>query len=235
MSAQKTEASPILPLIQPKRLYRQIADLVAERIRTGVFPPGTYLPPERDLALQLGVSRPSVREALIALEVSGWVEIRAGSGVFICQPKEADLDELVLENSPVEQLQARMLVEGEVAALAALNATPAQLALLDATVAGMFATLEDASGFHDADHAFHLQVAQASGSQTLLDLVEYLWKQRYAPLYRRFEERYAASVTREAMVDDHQEIVDAIKSGDANKARMVMREHLEHVRHQFMK
>lgn len=228
-------AKPVLPSLQPKRLYRQIAELITERIRDGVFAPGSYLPAERDLALQLGVSRPSVREALIALEVSGLVEIRAGSGVYVCQPPQDKSVDLVAENSPVEQLQARMLVEGEVAALAALNATPEQLHQLETTVAGMFASLADASVFHDADHLFHLQIAQASGSQTLTDLVEYLWKQRYAPLYRRFEERYAASITREAMVEDHKSIVEAIRSGDANRARSVMREHLEHVRFQFMK
>jgi len=227
-------AKPVLPALQPKRLYRQIADLIADRIRDGSFAPGAYLPAERDLAAQLGVSRPSVREALIALEVSGLVEIRAGSGVYVCQPTQDALAELT-ENSPVEQLQARALVEGEVAALAALNATPEQLALLDATVAHMLDTLSDASVFHEADHLFHLQVAQASGSQTLTDLVEYLWKQRYSPLYRHFEARYAASIAREAMVADHKSIVDAIKSGDANRARAVMREHLEHVRFHFMK
>jgi len=227
-------AKPVLPALQPKRLYRQIADLIADRISDGSFAPGAYLPAERDLAAQLGVSRPSVREALIALEVSGLVEIRAGSGVYVCQPTQDALAELT-ENSPVEQLQARALVEGEVAALAALNATPEQLALLDATVAHMLDTLSDASVFHEADHLFHLQVAQASGSQTLTDLVEYLWKQRYSPLYRHFEARYAASIAREAMVADHKSIVDAIKSGDANRARAVMREHLEHVRFHFMK
>jgi DNA-binding FadR family transcriptional regulator len=228
-------AKPVLPALQPKRLYRQIADLIAERIRDGAFAPGTYLPAERDLAAQLGVSRPSVREALIALEVSGLIEIRAGSGVYVCQPAQNATLDMDAENSPVEQLQARALVEGEVAGLAALNATTEQLAVLDATVAHMFETLSDASAFHEADHLFHLQVAQASGSQTLTDLVEYLWKQRYSPLYRHFEARYAASITREAMVADHKSIVDAIRSGDANRARAVMREHLEHVRFHFMK
>jgi DNA-binding FadR family transcriptional regulator len=228
-------AKPVLPSLQSKRLYRQIADLIAERIRDGAFAPGSYLPAERELAAQLGVSRPSVREALIALEVSGLVEIRPGSGVFVCQQPHASLAELEAENSPLEQLQARALVEGEIAALAALNASPEQLARLDATVAGMFESLSDPSGFHEADHFFHQLLAQASGSQTLTELVEYLWRQRYAPLYRRFEERYAATITREAMVEDHRAIVDAVRSGDANRARATMREHLEHVRFHFMK
>jgi len=65
--------------IEPRRLYRQIADQIRTLVKSGEYPPGSRLPPERDLAKQLGVSRPSVREALIALEVEGYVEVRVGS------------------------------------------------------------------------------------------------------------------------------------------------------------
>ena len=69
--------------IEPRRLYRQIADQIRALIKSGEFPAGSRLPPERDLARQLGVSRPSVREALIALEVEGMVEVRIGSGIYV--------------------------------------------------------------------------------------------------------------------------------------------------------
>src|SRR5439155_15126601 len=69
--------------IEPRRLYRQIADQIRGLIKSGEFPAGSRLPPERDLARQLGVSRPSVREALIALEVEGMVEVRIGSGIYV--------------------------------------------------------------------------------------------------------------------------------------------------------
>src|SRR4249920_568367 len=72
--------------IEPRRLYRQIADQIRTLVRSGEFPPGSRLPPERDLAKQLGVSRPSVREALIALEVEGLVEVRIGSGIYVLAP-----------------------------------------------------------------------------------------------------------------------------------------------------
>ena len=70
-----------LQTIEPRRLYRQIAEQLRGLIRAGEYPVGARLPPERDLAAQLGVSRPSVREALIALEVEGLVEVRMGSGI----------------------------------------------------------------------------------------------------------------------------------------------------------
>ena len=75
-------ASPFKP-VESRRLYQQIADQIRELIDRGGFDAGTRLPPERDLAQQLGVSRPSLREALIALDVEGRVEVRSGSGVFV--------------------------------------------------------------------------------------------------------------------------------------------------------
>ena len=72
-----------LQAVEPQRLYRQIADQIRTLIQSGEFVAGSRLPAERDLAKQLGVSRPSVREALIALEVEGWVEVRTGSGVYV--------------------------------------------------------------------------------------------------------------------------------------------------------
>lgn len=225
-----------LPQLQPKRLYRQIADLIVARIRSGVFLPGSTLPSERDLALQLGVSRPSVREALIALEVSGLVEIRMGSGVYVRDVREeVDLDDAGHENSPVEQLQVRSLIEGESAAMAAMNATPAQVGHLDAATQAMASTLDDMSAFHGHDHDFHLRVAEATGNQALVDLVEYLWRQRYSPMYRKYEEHYAGSLARSAMLDDHRAVLEAIRAGDPQRARQFMKEHLEHVREQFIR
>ena len=134
MAQDISQAGIGLPVFQSRRLYKQIADALAVRIHSGVFAPGSYLPSERDLAQQMGVSRPSVREALIALEVMGMVEVRVGDGVLVCGRSEsaASAD---AENSPLEQWQARMMLEGEVAGLAAENVTPEQLAADAASVA----------------------------------------------------------------------------------------------------
>src|SRR5438105_6296377 len=114
--------------IEPRRLYRQIADQIRTLIRAGEFTAGSRLPPERDLARQLGVSRPSVREALIALEVEGLVEVRVGSGIYVRHaPLAPKREELPAETGPFELLRARWIIEGECAALAAKSATKAQL------------------------------------------------------------------------------------------------------------
>src|SRR5207302_7198003 len=108
--------------IEPRRLYRQIADQIRALIRSREFAAGARLPPERDLARQLGVSRPSVREALIALEVEGYVEVRIGSGVYVIE-RTAAPDPLPEDSGPFELIRARWLIEAECAALAARHAT----------------------------------------------------------------------------------------------------------------
>ncbi len=223
-----------LPVFQSKRLYKQIADALEERIRSGIFAPGTYLPSERDLAQQMGVSRPSVREALIALEVMGLVEVRVGDGVLVCDHRLPKAD-TGSENSPLEQLQARMMLEGEVAALAAENATPEQLAALDASLLSMENVINDRTRFLQEDEHFHMAVVAASGSQTLIDLVGFLWAQRTLPVYRTFEGHFTGAAEQTAVLQEHRTIVEAIRAGNTRRARSAMRKHLERVRREFTK
>src|SRR5438067_10298104 len=116
-----------LQIVEPQRLYRQIAEQLRAAIAAGKFVVGSRLPAERDLAKQLGVSRPSVREALIALEVEGWVEVRIGSGVYVLPQGGAGTSGAAAqipagEWGPLELLRARRVIEGEIAALAATHA-----------------------------------------------------------------------------------------------------------------
>src|ERR1044071_8733938 len=98
--------------IEPRRLYRQIADQIRTLIRSREFPAGTRLPPERDLARQLGVSRPSVREALIALEVEGLVEVPIGSGIYVLGPRNDGEPATAVHAAlgPFELLRARWVI-----------------------------------------------------------------------------------------------------------------------------
>ena len=124
--------------IEPRRLYRQIADQIRTLIRAGEFTAGSRLPPERDLARQLGVSRPSVREALIALEVEGLVDVRIGSGIYVLGPGRNGNDRVQVASGPFELLRARGVIEGECAALAAKSAKKAQIeAIEEALAAGL--------------------------------------------------------------------------------------------------
>src|SRR5450631_2570481 len=124
--------------IEPRRLYRQIAEQIRTLIGSGEYPLGTRLPPERDLARQLGVSRPSVREALIALEVEGLVDVRVGSGIYVLGPRSngAAGGAVHAEVGPFELLRARRTIEGECAAIAAKAARRSQIAAIEDALQG---------------------------------------------------------------------------------------------------
>ena len=176
-----------LQTVAPQRLYRQIAEQLRALISNGEFATGTRLPAERDLAKQLGVSRPSVREALIALEVEGWVEVRSGSGVY-AQSRAANgrgstVDAGTAEWGPLELIRARRLVEGETAAMAAKVAKRRDL---DAMREAIDAMAEDAA--RDVmpltgDRAFHIAVVQAGGNGVLVETVQTFWDSRRGPVF----------------------------------------------------
>jgi len=226
---------PELPVLQSRRLYKQIAEILEDRIRSGVFSPGDYLPSERDLAVQMRVSRTSVRDALIALEVKGLVTIRVGDGVQVCEQRGPAVRESAGERSALEQLQARSLIEGELAALAAKNATPEQIDALEATLGAMDRLLTDPNGFLTADHDFHLAIAVAAGNQVLLDQMEHLWALRYQPTFKKFEEHYSNNRQEQLIVlAEHRRIVEAIRGGNPSEARAALKKHLKRVQKTFL-
>ncbi|RRH91020.1 GntR family transcriptional regulator, partial [Mesorhizobium tamadayense] len=116
--------------VEPRRLYRQVADQLRQLIDSGEFAVGDRLPTERELADQLRISRPTVREALIALEVEGRIRIRVGSGIYVTDRPNAAASEAETDEGPFELLRAREFVEGAIAAEAALHVRPADLELL---------------------------------------------------------------------------------------------------------
>src|SRR5436305_4491785 len=159
--------------IEPRRLYRQIADQIRTLIRAGEFTAGRRLPPERDLAKQLGVSRPSVREALIALEVEGYVEVRVGSGVYVMGPRTGtSADPLPADSGPFELIRARWLIESECAAMAAKSATKAQVRGMEEALEQMERDRDQGTMPLAADRLFHLRVAEASANSALALVVK---------------------------------------------------------------
>src|ERR1044071_7226936 len=114
--------------IENRRLFRRIADQLSELITSGEFVVGQRFPSERELANQLGVSRPSLREALIALELEGMVEVRVGAGVYVTSSStQSEITPLRAGDGPFELLHARGMIEGEIAASAARDATESEL------------------------------------------------------------------------------------------------------------
>jgi GntR family transcriptional repressor for pyruvate dehydrogenase complex len=168
-----------------RRLYQQVADQLCGLIQANQYPVGSRLPPERDLAQLLGVSRPSLREALIALEISGHVEIRGGSGLYACLPAEPVTPAVAtaaLGESPSEVMQARAMLESAVAAQAAARTTPAALARLHECLDGMRLDLASKRAPLDNDRAFHVAIAEMTGNSVVVRMVADLFDDRHSPL-----------------------------------------------------
>ena len=226
----------VLPLqaVEPRRLYRQIADQIAGLIGNGEFAYGSRLPAERELATLLGVSRTSVREALISLEIGGLVEVRVGSGVFItagAMPHAAAGDK---GPGPFELLSARTLVEGEVAALAADNAKGDDLDALRLTIQRMTTHVDDFVIREEADREFHLGIAKATGNGSLELVVEGLWNQR-AELWGRMQQHFHTEDLARRTIHDHAAILKALVARDPDAARAAMHRHLGRVVREFQR
>jgi DNA-binding FadR family transcriptional regulator len=221
--------------LEPQRLYRQIAQQLRDLITRGEFKPGERLPAERDLARQLGVSRPSVREALIALEVEGWVEVRTGSGIYVQPPQQRGAPARAASTpapeggdwGPLQLMQARELVEAEVAALAARHARKAQVAAIAEALEQM--RDEAAAGVEPraGDEAFHTAVAQACGNEVLADTVRSYWSARHGPIFSRLGEYFENPAAWSAALLEHEAVLAAIRSRDAQAARAAMQQHLK--------
>jgi GntR family uxuAB operon transcriptional repressor len=228
------EALP-LQAVEPRRLYRQIADQLAQLIASGEFPAGSRLPAERELAVSLGVSRTSVREAIISLEMSGLVDVRVGTGIFVTTPPEggnrASGD---AGPGPFELLAARKLVEGEVAALAATVATAEDAEALRESVKRMATNIDDFGAREAEDRDFHLRLAKATGNSSLELVVEGLWNQR-AELWGRLQQHFHTPELAERTIRDHAAIAAAVAEHNSDAARAAMHRHLARVAREFQR
>jgi len=221
-------------LLEPKRLYRQIAEQVRGLIAAGEFTVGHRLPAERDLARQLGVSRPSVREALIALEVEGWVEVRTGSGVYVIDrapraaaPLEAN------EWGPLELIRARRIVEGETAALAAVLGKRKDVQAMSRAIDAMRDTAARNVMPLEGDRAFHLAIVEACGNAVLSETVQGFWDSRHRPISSRLGGHFETVRSWRAAIGEHEAIRDAIAARDGAGARRAMHTHMDRSHRRF--
>ncbi|QCP11770.1 FadR family transcriptional regulator [Pseudoduganella umbonata] len=231
MKRKMLKRPPALNEHSEPRLYRVVADRIAQLIRDEGIAPGARLPSERDLATKLSVSRASLREALIALELGGVIEVRGGSGVYVCEAEqEASLPEA--GPGPFEVLSARRLIEAEVAAIAARVATDNAIDAILKAVEEMEAHHANKTTNEQADRNFHLAIARATGNGALVGTMDYLWNQR-GRLWHKLKEHFQTEELRQETLKDHRRIFEAIAAHDAAAARRAMRAHLERVTRTF--
>lgn len=217
-------------MVPPRRLYEQLAQTLAAQIAAGQHPVGNRLPAERVLAQTFGVSRPTVREAVLALELDGLVEVRMGSGVYVRArvPDGGMAGETDI--GPFELLEARQAIEGEACAMAARRMTAETISVLRALVDEMESeNAHDVIMSEDADRRFHIAIAEATGNSAMSQAVRALWDARdRSPQHRLLSHKgRVAGIT--PGIPEHSAIVDALATGDPVAAGTAMRDHLARV------
>lgn len=205
------------------KLYSTIVQAITADISNGLYPVGSRLPAERDLTERFKVSRPTVREAMIALEMQGLVEARKGSGVFVLASSTSQVDR-ELDIGAFEIIEARRMLEGEVAAVAATEINEAQLSELRSLLAEM--DQEDTIAAEDADRRFHIAIAEATGNAVIIAAVIDFWDMRVrSPLAREVLLK-AGSLGTDKRIAEHSRILSALEARSPADARNAMRDHL---------
>lgn len=223
-----------LEAIEPRRLYRQVADQLRGLIESGEYAIGDRLPTERELSDRLGISRPTVREALIALEVEGRVRIRVGSGIYVTTPPSAPPPATEIDG-PFEILRARELIESTVAREAAMLAGPGDIATLDEILARMEDGSHPSPETIGLDRQFHVEVAAILANAVLTRFVGELFDQRLTPYFERLSEYFENGESWRLAHAEHLVVREAIAAGDGPAAEAAMRHHLRQSQIRFQK
>lgn len=207
------------------RLYQDLARKLIAELAAGKFAVGSRLPAERELAQQYDVSRPTVREAIIALEVQGLVEVRIGSGAYVLRlPGQGDIPGFNI--TAFELTEARLLFEGEAAALAASEITPEEIAEIEALVEEIGRENCNPKGTEKADRAFHLAIARATRNQAVVETIERLWNLRATSPEAALLHEKARTANVKPVLEEHSAVLRALKARDPAAARAAMRAHL---------
>jgi GntR family transcriptional repressor for pyruvate dehydrogenase complex len=210
------------------RLYQRIARTLFDALASGQYRVGDRLPAERDLAEEHGVSRPVIREAMIALEVQGLIEVRVGAGAYV-RRLPGSKDRPAFHVTGFELTEARLLFEGEAAALAATHITDAELDTLDRLVDEMAAENEQPEFSDRADRDFHLLIAAATRNALIVKTVEQYWNLRSSSPECALLHLRARDADARPVVEEHRAIAAALRSRDPATARSAMRDHLSNV------
>ncbi|QBH95569.1 transcriptional regulator ExuR [Limnobaculum zhutongyuii] len=222
-----------MQMADSSRLYQQIATELKRRIEQGVYAVGEKLPAERLISDEMNVSRTVVREAIIMLEVEGYVDVRKGSGIHVIsnQAKTRVMPHSGLEFAscgPFELLQARQLIESNIAEFAATQVTKEDL--LKLMEIQEHARKEDRFRDSEWDLKFHIQVAMSTHNTAMATIVEKMWSQRVLNPYWRKLHEHIDERSIESWCDEHDKILKALTRKDPYAAKVAMWEHLENTK-----
>ncbi len=207
-----------------KRLYHRVANQILELIDSGIFPPGSRLPGERDLAEKFGVSRVAVREAEISLQAQGRLEIKVGSGAYVLDGSNANLKGLP-KVGPFELTEARALFEAEAAALAAPIITDEVIEELESYIAIMSGKVKADMTPDEADAAFHNAIARSTNNHAIMFVIDSMWQMRTEASQLQRVYRNVCDKDSSHREDEHMAILEALRKKDSSGARQAMRAH----------
>ncbi|WGE34217.1 FCD domain-containing protein [Actinobacillus genomosp. 1] len=216
------------------RSYKKIGSILKQELIDGIYQVGERLPPERDLAEKLNVSRTVIREAIIMLELENLVSVRKGSGVYVIrQPlSEAQNDDVYEyeDVGPFELLQARQLLESSIAEFAAIQANRNDVLRLKEILNQERITLEQNDEDYSADEEFHSAIAEITQNEVLIKMQKELWKYRTNSMWKGLHTHISDQKYRRKWLKDHENILNSIQRKDPALAKKAMWQHLENVK-----
>lgn len=228
-----SDESPFAPVATPRSAPAQVADQVVAAIRDGRIQRYDRLPAERELARLLGVSRPTLREALAGLELAGLVRSRQGHGtVVIASP--AHVANWGAEVTPIQVFEARLVIEPELARLAAEKRYPEDMAALQEAGAEVEKEFAE-TGHYRSDLPVHRAVARAARNPVLETALEEALRHTESTRWRELRSSaLRPEVIREGHVDEVRQVIRAITEGSPDQAADVWRRHLIHFRDEML-
>lgn len=218
--------------VKTKKVYEEIVEQVKRLIVDGKLQPGDKLLSERELSEELNVSRASVREAFSAMEMMGVITIRPGEGSFVRQVSFEGMLEplsfiLQVEIDDIMQLlEVRKILEVEMAALAAMRATPEDLEAIQRALNSMLSEIRQGEIGDAADVSFHFAVAQAANNSILIKVMSTLTDVMASAFLSSRQKMFFVENMPSALYASHLGVYEAIVAKDPKLARIRMREHL---------
>lgn len=213
------------PASSQPRLFMMIAGSLISDIKSGKYPIDSKFLAERELAAVIDVGKPVIREAIIALETQGLVKVKVGSGVYVQGAPGQEMSH-AYSVSAIEIIEAKLLTEVEVAALAATQITDDELAELDTLVERVEVRNQSDQGAANADRDFHTPISNSSINNSLMKIIQRFWQLRDGSPWPAFLYKVTRSANIKSLVDEHSAILKAHRRRDLSAARDAMRAHL---------
>lgn len=220
------------------RPYQKVGEQLKQQLSDGHYAIGDRLPPEREIATHLNVSRTIVREAIIMLELEELIEVRMGSGTYVLNlpNKLKGKSPRVQFNDvgPFEMLQARQLLESNIAEFAAVQVTPSDILKMRNALELEKCELNDKILESEGDKNFHLYIAEATQNSVLVEMFKFSWDMRKSSaMWKALHGRINTIDYRKEWLNDHEKILNALQRKDSISAKNAMWQHLENVKNKL--